>query len=141
MTEQSIGGLNDEGMTDGTSRKVAALENTEEATSECILTRVCGVQAQRAKRIALNSIKEATIFDVFQQNIQNMSVRPQTVTNANIARQDIQTSSALHVGKKRMLQSKPFQCALQILMETAGELVGQEAVDGLHQEGETRLTK
>ena len=44
LTEQFIGALNDEGMTDEIVREVATLGNIEEATSECILAWVCRLE-------------------------------------------------------------------------------------------------
>ena len=65
-----MGGFNVEGMTDEISRKVATLEDTEEATSECVLTLACRMKTQRAQRFMLNSIMDVKEFDAICQNAQ-----------------------------------------------------------------------
>ena len=58
LTEQFIGGLNDEGMTDEILRDVAMLGNIEEATSEHVLTWACRVEGQRAQRSVLTASRK-----------------------------------------------------------------------------------
>ena len=53
LTEQFIGGLNDDGMTD---------ENIEKSTSRNVLGWACRVGAQRAQRSMLNNINESNDF-------------------------------------------------------------------------------
>ena len=127
LTEQFIDGLNQKGMTDEILREVAMLDDIEEATNEHILTWVHCVEAQRAQRITLNSSKKAEVFDVIWQNTRNVNERPCGVTNASVVGQDMHPSSALHMGRMwRIWQSQPFHGGLHILMETTGELLGQE---------------
>ena len=48
MTEQFIGGCNDEGMIDEILKEVAMLEDIEDVISEHVLIWSCTVEAQRA---------------------------------------------------------------------------------------------
>ena len=57
FTGQYLGGLKDDDITDKILRKVTILESIEEATSECLLSWVQRVEAQRAQRNMLNNIK------------------------------------------------------------------------------------
>ena len=70
LTEQFIGGINNEGMTDEILREVATLEDVQKATSECILALVHRLEVQRTQRIMSTSIQEAKEFVAIQQNIQ-----------------------------------------------------------------------
>ena len=70
LTEQFIGGLNDNGIIDEILREVTMLVDIEEAISACVLTLVHRLEANRAQRSALNNIKEAKEFDAIWQNTQ-----------------------------------------------------------------------
>ena len=63
LTEQFIGHLNADDMTDKTIREITTLENIEEATSEYVLCWMHRVEAQRAQRSVLYTIREAKDFD------------------------------------------------------------------------------
>ena len=86
-------------MTDEILSEVATLEVTEEAISDQVFTWVHRVEAQRAKCIVLNSIKEAMEFDVFWPNTQNMNVRTHAETIASIVEQDMCPGITLHTGR------------------------------------------
>ena len=70
LTEQFIGSLNNEAMTNEKFREVALPEDIEEATSEHVLTLACRVEIQRTQRILLDNIKENKELDVNLQNTQ-----------------------------------------------------------------------
>ena len=124
FTEEFIGGVNDEGMTEDILRELATLEDIEEATTEHVLTWACRVEVQRTQGIALNTIMETKEYGKI---LKNMNARQCTVTNASTVRQDTHPSSALHMGRNvENAAKKPFQGSLQILMVTTGELEGQE---------------
>ena len=55
-------------MNDEILRKVAMLEDIEEAYSECVLTWRHRVEVQRVQKIVLSSMKEAKEFDAIWQN-------------------------------------------------------------------------
>ena len=59
LTEQFINGLNDEWMVYEKLKEVAILEDTKDATCECVLLWACRVEAQRVQKSSLNEIKEA----------------------------------------------------------------------------------
>ena len=57
LTEQFINGLNDNGMVGEILKKVATLEEIEDASSEHILVWACRVEVQKAQKSALHEIK------------------------------------------------------------------------------------
>ena len=75
-------------------RKVAMLEDIEEATSECILTWACRVEVHRTQSIALKVLRKLRNF---MSSPKNVSLRPHAVTNDSIVGQDIHPGSALHM--------------------------------------------
>ena len=50
------------------------LENTEEATSECLLIWAWILEVQRVQGIVLNSIKEAKVFNAMLQKYPKMQM-------------------------------------------------------------------
>ena len=65
-----ISGINDDGMIDEILKEVAMLEDTEDATSECVLLWVHRVEEHRVQKSALNDIREAKGYDIISQNMQ-----------------------------------------------------------------------
>ena len=96
LTEQFIGGLNDNDMTDEIFREITTLENTEEATGEHVLIWACGM-AQRAQRSILNNTRGPKTLMPYSKTPRCRCMGLHNVTDANIAVQGIQPSSALHM--------------------------------------------
>ena len=94
LTEQFIGGLNNEDMTNEILRQVTALENTEEVTSECSLGCMHRLGAHRAQRSMLD-IEKAKHFDAIWQNSQKLVHWVHPMTNVSIVAKNMQPSSGL----------------------------------------------
>ena len=111
LTEQFLGGLNDEGMTDEILREAATLENTEDAMSECVQIWAYRVQAERAQK-AQNNIKQANEFNTIRHSIQqcdNKAPRMQKKWKVvSIVGQDLCQGSALHI---KIVKSVEFRKA------------------------------
>ena len=72
-TGHFIHGLDDEGMISEILRKVSALEDINDATSERVLIWALQVEAQRVQKEVLDSIKEAKDFDSIRHNMQKQN--------------------------------------------------------------------
>ena len=70
LTKQFINRLDDEAMISEILRKLSALEDIDDATSEPVLLCAQRVHAQRAQKEALNNIKEAKEFDSVKYSTQ-----------------------------------------------------------------------
>ena len=114
------------------------LENTEEVTSECILTWACRVEAQRAQRNVLSSIKEAREFDAIWHNSQKIWDQAQGQMQVLW---DKPCTEAVPWYREKWGKANHFKMVCRFSLRQLGNWQAKKVVDEVHQEDEISLTK